>query len=311
MFDLDTLAATVAAHGPVARVVIAGHDGSSPREPGASLLVWHDGQSGTIGGGALEWEATLRARAMLASGGRAVQRVPLGPALGQCCGGAVTLVTEVYDATCLPVAEAGVVARSLDGRDRPLAVQRLIDRARGQGILPATQLVQGWFLEPLTPPCRDLWIWGAGHVGRALVAVLAPLPGLRLTWIDVAPDRFPSPLRAGVTVLPCADAARLVSHAPPGAEHLVLTYSHALDLDLCHRLLQHGFARAGVIGSATKWARFRARLTALGHAAPAIARIECPIGDPRLGKHPQAIAIGVAQAVLSRKALPSFKETAL
>ena len=311
MFDLDTLAATVAAHGPVARVVIAGHDGSSPREPGASLLVWHDGQFGTIGGGALEWEATLRARAMLASGGRAVQRVPLGPALGQCCGGAVTLVTEVYDATCLPVAEAGVVARSLDGRDRPLAVQRLIDRARGQGILPATQLVQGWFLEPLTPPCRDLWIWGAGHVGRALVAVLAPLPGLRLTWIDVAPDRFPSPLPAGVTVLPCADAARLVSHAPPGAEHLVLTYSHALDLDLCHRLLQHGFARAGVIGSATKWARFRARLTALGHAAPAIARIECPIGDPRLGKHPQAIAIGVAQAVLSRKALPSFKETAL
>ena len=91
----------------------------------------------------------------------------------------------------------------------------------------------------------------------------------------------------------------------------MLTYSHALDLDLCHRLLAHGFARAGVIGSATKWARFRSRLAALGHAPDAIARIDCPIGDPSLGKHPQAIAIGVAQAVLSRKAIPSFKEKAL
>ena len=76
----------------------------------------------------------------------------------------------------------------------------------------------------------------------------------------------------------------------------MLTYSHALDLELCHRLLTHGFARAGLIGSATKWARFRARLAALGHPPYAIARIDCPIGNPALGKHPQAIAIGVAAA---------------
>ncbi|WP_103332463.1 xanthine dehydrogenase accessory protein XdhC [Pseudotabrizicola formosa] len=309
MFDLAGLAAALASHGRVARVVIAGHDGSSPREPGAAMLVWQDGQSGTIGGGALEYAAAAEARAMLATGGHRLRRVPLGPALGQCCGGAVSLLTEVYDA--LPVPEAGVIARSIDGRDMPLAVKRVLDRARGQGISPAAQLLQGWFIEPVADPARDLWIWGAGHVGRALVAVLAPLPGLRITWVDVAADRFPATLPDGVTALPAADAARLVAHAPKDAEHLVLTYSHALDLDLCHRLLTHGFARAGVIGSATKWARFRSRLAALGHAPSTIARIECPIGDPALGKHPQAIAIGVAQAVLRQPARPLLKETAL
>ncbi|MDO9639572.1 MAG: xanthine dehydrogenase accessory protein XdhC [Pseudotabrizicola sp.] len=311
MFDLAELAAVVAAHGAVARVVIAAHDGSSPREPGAAMLVWADGQSGTIGGGALEYEAAADARAMLAAGGHRLRRVPLGPALGQCCGGAVTLLTEVYDAGCLPMAEAGVVARSTDGRAMPLGVKRLLDRARGQGVMPEPQLVQGWFVEPVAAPARDLWIWGAGHVGRALVGVLAPLPGLRVTWVDVAADRFPDTIPKGVTALPCADAARLVPHAPRGAEHLVLTYSHALDLDLCHRLLTHGFARAGVIGSATKWARFRSRLAALGHAPGQIARIDCPIGDPALGKHPQAIAIGVAQAVLRQTAIPLLKENAL
>jgi xanthine dehydrogenase accessory factor len=102
-----------------------------------------------------------------------------------------------------------------------------------------------------------------------------------------------------VTALPAADPARLVPHAPRDANHLILTYSHALDLALCHALLEHGFAGAGLIGSATKWARFRSRLGALGHSPAQIARIRCPIGTPGLGKHPQAIAIGVASSLLS------------
>jgi xanthine dehydrogenase accessory factor len=81
----------------------------------------------------------------------------------------------------------------------------------------------------------------------------------------------------------------------------VLTFSHTLDLALCHALLGHGFRRLGLIGSATKWARFRSRLAALGHGAGAIGRIDCPIGDPALGKHPQAIAIGVAAAFLQER----------
>jgi xanthine dehydrogenase accessory factor len=297
-FDLDALGVAIAAHGTVARVVIAAHQGSSPREVGASMLVWTGGQTGTIGGGALEFQAACAARVMLGIGGATITRVPLGPALGQCCGGAVTLLTEVFQNGTQPKLVAGVFARAVGGRAMPLAVARVLDRARGQGVMPAPQLLHGWFVEPVARLGREVWVWGAGHVGRALVAVLAPLPGVSITWVDVAADRFPHEGQHGVTALHAADAAALVGHAPKGAEHLVLTYSHALDLDLCHRLLGHGFARLGLIGSATKWARFRSRLAALGHGVGEIARIDCPIGDPALGKHPQAIAIGVAAAFL-------------
>jgi xanthine dehydrogenase accessory factor len=302
VIDLAALADAVAAQGRVARILVGTVDGSAPREAGAAMLVWQDGSAGTIGGGALEWEAMERARGMLRSEAmRAVERVPLGPALGQCCGGAVTLLTEVFEAATLPRPEAGVFARSVDGRPMPLAVKRLLVRARGTGSLPAAELVQGWMVEPVTSPCLPVWIWGAGHVGRALVAVLAPLPDFAITWVDVGSDRFPDVLPPDVTVLPTTDPARLVPHCPAGAAHLVLTYSHALDLELCHRLLTQGFASLGLIGSQTKWARFRGRLRALGHSDPQIARIRCPIGDPALGKHPQAIAIGVAQDILQQQ----------
>lgn len=301
MFDLATLRSTIAAHGPTARVVIAAHDGSSPREVGASMLVWATGQSGTIGGGALEHEATTRARAHLAETRPLLTREALGPKLGQCCGGAVTLLTEVFSETTLPEPEAEVFARPVDGRPMPLSVKRLLARARGEGVPPRPALLQGWMVEPLARPDRHLWIWGAGHVGRALTAVLAPLPGVAITWVDIATDRFPEAVPGNVTVQIEADPAQAVTTVPRDAEHLIVTFSHALDLELCHRLLAHGFATCGLIGSATKWARFRSRLAALGHSLAAIDSIDCPIGDPALGKHPQAIAIGVAAAFLRKK----------
>jgi xanthine dehydrogenase accessory factor len=220
----------------------------------------------------------------------------------------VVLLTEVYDAASLP--RGPVVARAVDARAMPLAVKRLLARARGEGALPAPGLVQGWMVEPVARAERQVWVWGAGHVGRALVAVLAPLPGVAITWVDVASDRFPDAVPDGVTVLPAADPAALVAHVPTGAEHLVLTFSHALDLDLCHRLLGRGFGRLGLIGSATKWARFRGRLRALGHDERQIARIDCPIGDPGLGKHPQAIAVGVAAEFLRRAGSAARQENA-
>jgi xanthine dehydrogenase accessory factor len=299
MFDLVELQAAVTAHTRVARIVIAGFDGSSPREVGAAMLVWQGGQSGTIGGGALEWLAIGRARDLLATGATRLDREALGPNLGQCCGGAVTLLTEVYTTATLPAPGEPVIARPTTDQPMPLAVKRLLAAARGQGHLPAPHLLQGWMIEPIARPTRHLWVWGAGHVGRALIGVLAPLPDLAITWIDVAQDRFPATIPDSVRALPVADPARAIALAPQDAEHLVLTYSHALDLALCNGLLRHGFARAGLIGSATKWARFRHRLAALGHSAAAIARIQCPIGDPSLGKHPQAIAIGVALSFLS------------
>ena len=294
MFDLPALTAAVQQHGRVARVVIASHDGSAPRETGASMLVWASGQSGTIGGGALEYQATRAARAQTQA--CTLARIPLGPALGQCCGGAVTLVTEVFTASTLP--QGPIVARSVDGSPMPLAVQRLMAQARGQGAQPVTQLLQGWLVEPVLTPKRQLWLWGAGHVGRAIVAVMAPLPDLSITWVDVALDRFPNSIPLGVTALPAPDLAQAMALAPRDAEHLILTFSHLLDLDICHRALIHGFLRCGLIGSATKWARFQKRLTELGHSPIEIAKITCPIGQPALGKHPQAIALGVAAEFL-------------
>ena len=294
MFDLPALTAAVHQYGRVARVVIASHDGSAPRETGASMLVWASGQSGTIGGGALEHQATLAARAQTQA--CTLARIPLGPALGQCCGGAVTLVTEVFTASTLP--QGPIVARSVDGSPMPLAVQRLMAQARGQGAQPVTQLLQGWLVEPVLTPKRQLWLWGAGHVGRAIAAVMAPLPDLSITWVDVALDRFPDAIPLGVTALPAPDLAQAMALAPRDAEHLILTFSHLLDLDICHRALIHGFLRCGLIGSATKWTRFQKRLTELGHNPIEIAKITCPIGQPALGKHPQAIALGVAAEFL-------------
>lgn len=296
-FDLDRLRRAVDTHGRVARVVVAEVAGSAPREVGASMLVWAEGdgtgQSGTIGGGALEFEAARKA-----FGRAGLTRHPLGPELGQCCGGAVTLLTEHHDAQSLAALEGrDVIARGAG--EMPLAVHRLIDRARARGQAPAPQLLQGWMVEPVKPPALPVWIWGAGHVGRALASTLAPLPGLALTWIDTAPDRFPAKVPERVTVLPAADPARAMRHAPRDAAHLILTYSHEIDLALCHAALAHGFAFCGLIGSETKKARFRKRLLSLGHSTARIDAICCPIGQKDLGKHPQAIAIGTAGQILT------------
>ena len=132
---------------------------------------------------------------------------------------------------------------------------------------------------------------------------MAPMPQFDITWIDTSADRFPDHVPDNVTVVPAQDPTILLKHAPQNAEHLIVTYSHQLDLELCHGLLAHGFDFAGLIGSRTKWARFKSKLGNLGHSPNSIARITCPIGDPALGKHPQAIALGVGSALLTPKAL--------
>lgn len=300
-FDLAGLSAAVAAHGRVVRLVVAGVDGSAPREVGAAMLVWCGGQVGTIGGGALEFAAVAAARRMLDSGAqRRLERVALGPGLGQCCGGSVRLLHEVWDAASLVGVSGDLVARAVGDAPMPFAVRRLLAAARGAGAVAEPVLIGGWMVEPVSRAKQMLWVWGAGHVGRALVAVLAPLPGVALRWVDVDNGRFPAAVPEGVAVEVTADPAQLVGLVGPGDHHLIVTYSHALDLELCHQLLNRGFGSCGLIGSSTKWARFRSRLAALGHAPDTISRITCPIGEPSLGKHPQAIAIGVAGALLAR-----------
>lgn len=299
--DLAALRSALATHPAVVRVVVADTAGSTPREVGAAMLVWQDGQTGTIGGGELEFRAAQAARQQLADGKKQnIDRLPLGPALGQCCGGSVTILSEIYtaeDANSLSGAPLHARAIGIQS-DMPLAVNRLIAAARNQGTAPSAKLLQGWMVEPIAHPTEPVWIYGAGHVGRALVATLSPLPNLAITWVDVAADRFPDPRPEGITCLPALDPAKAVALAPDTAHHLVLTYSHVMDLEICHAILSRDFASAGLIGSATKRARFRRRLTALGHGIDEIDQIACPIGDPSLGKHPQAIALGVGTALL-------------
>lgn len=298
-FDIDTLRAAIAAHGRVARIVIVTSAGSVPRGVGTAMLVWQTGDSGTIGGGALEYQAIARARAAL-SGADRFDKVPLGPGLGQCCGGAVQLLTEIWDAARLGAITGDHYARPLPGGDTemPLKLAGQLRAARAGHRPVQTSLVQGWFVEPVRPAATPLWVWGAGHVGRAIVATLAPLPDFTITWVDDAAARFPDDMAQGVTALPAPDMAAAMQLAPTDARHLILTYSHEVDLALCHAALSHGFGSFGLIGSATKWARFRKRLQQLGHADTRISQITCPIGDPRLGKHPQAIAIGVASGLI-------------
>lgn len=295
--------AELAAAGPVARVVVAETKGSVPREVGAAMLVTDTGVEGTIGGGALEFAAIARARSALADGRDRLDRQPLGPALGQCCGGAVAVLTEIWDAARVGRVAGDIVVRPLPGEASamPLCVRHLLARARSEGRQPSPGVVDGWMIEPVARPEREIWVWGAGHVGRALVGVLAPLPGLSIFWADSDRSRFPDAVPAGVEVAISTNPADLVTLSGPFAEHFVLTYSHALDLEICHRILGRPFRWLGLIGSATKRARFRSRLAALGHGAAQIDRIDCPIGDPALGKHPQAIAVGVAAGVITRR----------
>ncbi|GAB5448737.1 MAG: xanthine dehydrogenase accessory protein XdhC [Gymnodinialimonas sp.] len=262
------------------------------------MLVWADGQSGTIGGGRLEFDAVKMARKNIERQiVSSAKSVPLGPELGQCCGGAVTLSFELFSDPALtlsfPYAHPVMAALSPSA-----AVEEVI--ARG---VTAPTLVDDWLVEPRTAPSQKLWIWGAGHVGRALVHILSPVQDIEITWIDTAADRFPQDVPGTVQQAIAADPPRLMPHAPSVAHHLIVTYSHEIDLALCHAALSHSFQTCGLIGSATKWARFRKRLQQLGHSDAQISRIMCPIGDPALGKHPQAIAIGVAARLLDSQTL--------
>ena len=212
----------------------------------------------------------------------------------------MTLLTEIWTDERLSDLGPEVAVRPLPGQQasQPLGVSRILAAARSEGLRPQPGIVDGWMIEPIARPSREIWVWGAGHVGRALVQVLAPLPELRVRWADSDEARFPANIPDGVEQAIASNPADLVTLSGPMSEHFVLTYSHALDLELCHRILARPFRTLGLIGSATKRARFRSRLADLGHALSQIDRMVCPIGDPSLGKHPQAIALGVAADIV-------------
>jgi xanthine dehydrogenase accessory factor len=332
-FDLDDIASGAE---PRIRVVVASVEGSAPREAGAVMLVSGNGTAGTIGGGQLEFESIAHARAMLASAGaeadpglwcRDLRSWPLGPSLGQCCGGAVRVLFELYalgEADVLrgsiaagrtglalrPVTSGQpprIVADRVEARELPLHVARVASdmlsgaRRRSAVLLPARKGAEAWFIEPFGEAPKPLFLYGAGHVGRAIVKALADLD-FAVRWVDVSAVRFPTIPSDGMVQIVAQDPAEIAQDAPAGAYHLVLTFSHALDLAICHALLANPvFGFLGLIGSQSKRARFMKRLSEGGIPPAALARLTCPIGIGRLrGKEPATIAISVAAQLIEQ-----------
>lgn len=153
-----------------------------------------------------------------------------------------------------------------------------------------------------TPPRFTLQLYGAGHVGRAIVKLLAGIP-CRVQWIDERDSEFPpGPLPPHVEKLCVEPVQAEVAAAPPGAFYLVLTHSHDLDMALTEAILARGdFGFFGLIGSKTKRARFEHRLLDRGFAPGLLGRITCPIGIPGIaGKEPELIAVAVVAQLLQR-----------
>ena len=167
--------------------------------------------------------------------------------------------------------------------------------------LPVGLEGDGVLVERFCDPRRPVWLFGAGHVGRALMLALAPLP-FEVTWIDERAAAFPAAMPANVRSVRSVDPAEEVARAPDSAMIVVMTHSHARDLAIVHAALAAGrFGYVGLIGSASKRARFTRRLREAGVAEARIAELACPIGLSGIrSKHPAAIAAGVAVQLLER-----------
>lgn len=295
----------------IARVVVATVRGSAPREPGTCMLVDPVQIAGTIGGGRLEWEAIAAARELLARQDTPAARVvsfTLGTDLAQCCGGVVELWIERYTRSDLPwFNELTRVTRTpnamlvseLSGDQVTHRVVRQFRSSHKDGFEHRYDDKAHRMQEPLGERLPHIYVFGAGHVGQAVVRVLASLP-VQVCWADSRADALPSPPGTRITATCEADPPALVAKAPPGAHFIVMTHSHALDYSLCRAILARpdtGFA--GVIGSKSKAARFRSRLSKDGVAPHDVARLHCPMGvDGIESKQPSVIAVAIAAHVL-------------
>ena len=298
----------VAAAGRAALVTIVSTRGSAPREAGTRMIVRPDGSfSGTIGGGALEYHVIATARKALKSAipRWSMREHSLGPGLGQCCGGQVTILIEVFGGSDLDRIEYFEVAESLFGfRSEALLKDsaRLPRIIKESGVPPNSFAIlrQGdTIIENFYNPRTDLLLFGAGHVGRALVMALAALP-FHIRWIDQRADAFPALLPANVQSVVTDTPEDEIETAFPDSFVLVMTHSHALDLAITSAALKRGgFGYVGLIGSATKRARFIKRMQEAAISDDQIAKLICPIGVPGIhGKDPAIIAASVTAHLL-------------
>jgi xanthine dehydrogenase accessory factor len=275
----STIADSIERHGTCAMITIADVKGSAPRERGTRMLVTEDGIFGTIGGGALEWRAIAYAQKQPA--GVWQKSYILGPDLGQCCGGVVTLVTEVFNSQRLTEVQE-------------LAARELYETFTITGRCPLIS-----FPETFGETRTRLYLLGAGHVGRALMLPLATLP-FDIVWLDPRPDSFPKFTPENIVIKASPDPLSELNSIPSSSFALVMSHSHALDLAFTEAALRHpNISHLGLIGSKTKRARFVNRLRSAGLAETQIAKLACPIGIAGItSKDPATIAISTAAQLL-------------
>jgi xanthine dehydrogenase accessory factor len=302
-------------------VLVAQVTGSVPRESGAAMVVTRDGQSGTIGGGHLEFEALRIARQALGEAAPATSlvRFPLAARVGQCCGGVATLAFVGVDGAarawldaaraCARVGSAfGIVApvgtasgagarlvvsaddargtlgdAALDSAAIAFVRARLSAGDAGTLEMPVPGRDASLLVQLERPDPFPVLLFGNGHVARALVQVLGVLP-MQVRWIDARDGDFPDVVPANVTVVATDVPEAELRAAPAGAFVLTMTHSHALDFTLVETALARTDWRyVGMIGSAAKRAQLERRLAARGVARERLAGVVCPIGAPLPG----------------------------
>ena len=319
---------------PVIVVTVVDVRGSSPSEIGAKMLVTANSTLGTIGGGRLEYRCTALARDLFGGDARArIDRFPLNASVGQCCGGIVDVLfepmvggvpdwlrflarlrrrggsavvcTRLHDPT-----EKIVVTELGAGRHSAGTEDSIVDHARcNLRSHREAERVDDWFLERVGRSGFNVAVFGAGHVGSAVVRSLCALD-CEIRWIDTRPGMF-GETPEKVCALECSQPALEVDRMPPGTCYLVMTHDHDLDFDVCRRVLERGDAAyCGVIGSRAKRRRFEGRYLVAGLDREVVSQLVCPIGIGSIrGKKPAEIAISVSAQVLH--AYEEFRRSSL
>ncbi len=321
---IGELADLCAADEAAVLVTVAGVRGSAPREIGAKMIVTANETIGTIGGGQLEYQCTRVAVDLLDETQLSLRSIPLGSSMGQCCGGVVEILFEplgngmpawLRDLKALhgqrePAVVATRISRSAPGKfvvtaDRLFGVSA--DDAQPELVSGARAVLEGdrkphrdvqLFFEPVVGSDLNIAVFGAGHVGSAVVETLSRLD-CNIRWVDSRRAIFRQ-VPANVRAIEASHPALEVAAMPPGSFYLVMTHSHALDFDICDRILRRDDARyCGLIGSLSKRRRFEKRFRQQGLSQRLIDTLVCPIGVQGIsGKKPTEIAVAAAAEIL-------------
>ena len=262
-------------------VSIASTQGSAPREAGTWMAVFASHIVGTIGGGHVEFEAIAEARALLKlkesvepASKSYDKRYVLGSSLGQCCGGVMTIHYEKYS----------ISRNKYAGYSQKMPLNSVFNPISAKKL-------------------QNVALFGGGHVGKAIVHILSTLP-MQVMWVDSRDEIFPVELPSNVVCEHSDPVQAAVNDLAANSHVLIMSFSHAEDLDIVAACLLRQRERAdlpfvGLIGSKTKWATFRHRLEDRGFTEPELAHVTCPIGvDGVIGKEPEVIAVAVAAQLL-------------